>query len=245
MLQGLRCCEILETIQKYSILVWNVECWSLNRHHPQLKSRDVVMVVEYEFKSQPCTTIHYTYNETLEGLRCCELPESVQTHAILAWKVDKGQANFCPTGDWETRCGYLFRAHTAISSPPYPTIHYTYNEKLEGLTCCEIFEWIQTYTILVWNVGASYRNCHHPLLKGSGVVMVIHDEPKSEPCLTIHYTYNERLDGLSWYEMADSVCTHSNLMWNVGALYPNFTTLDSKVGVWWWLWGMNSNLNHV
>ena len=62
----------------------------MNRQHiPQLKSRGVVMVVEYEFKSQPFTTIHYTYNETLEGLRCCELPESVQTHAILC--VESGQ----------------------------------------------------------------------------------------------------------------------------------------------------------
>ena len=49
------------------------------------------MVVEYEFKSQPCTTIYYTYNQTLEGLRCCELPEPVQTHAILCLCVESGQ----------------------------------------------------------------------------------------------------------------------------------------------------------
>ena len=54
-----------------------------------------------------------------------------------------------------------------------PTIHYTYNEKLEGLRCCEIFESIQTYTILVWHVGASYRNCHHPWLKNRGVPLVV------------------------------------------------------------------------
>ena len=61
-----------------------IEQFDPSKHgHPQLKSRGAVMVVDDEFKSQPCKTIHYTYNETLEGLRCCELPELVQTHSIL------------------------------------------------------------------------------------------------------------------------------------------------------------------
>ena len=72
----------------------------------------VVMVVDDEFKSQPCTciTIYYTYNETLKGLRCYELPKLLQTHSILVWNVDKGQADFDPTNDWETCCGHHFRA---------------------------------------------------------------------------------------------------------------------------------------
>ena len=41
------------------------------------------MVVGDELKSQPYITIHYTYNEALEGVGCCELPKSVQTHSIL------------------------------------------------------------------------------------------------------------------------------------------------------------------
>ena len=89
-LGGLRCCEILESIQTYSILVWNVGYLSRNHHHPWLKNRGVALVVDDEFKSQPCKTIHYTHSERMEGLRCCELPKSVQTHSILVWKVDKG-----------------------------------------------------------------------------------------------------------------------------------------------------------
>ena len=99
-LEGLRCCEILESNQSYSILVRNVGYWSRNRHHhPRLKSQDVVVVAHDEFQSQPCKTIDYTYGERMERLRCCELPKSVQTHTILVWKVDKGQARFVPTHD--------------------------------------------------------------------------------------------------------------------------------------------------
>ena len=41
------------------------------------------MVMDDEPKSQPCKTIHYTYNQALEGLGCCELPQPVQNHTIL------------------------------------------------------------------------------------------------------------------------------------------------------------------
>eukprot|EP00956_Cyclotella_meneghiniana_P015835 scaffold24597_cov62-Cyclotella_meneghiniana.AAC.3 len=38
------------------------------------KLESVALVVNDEFKSQPCKTNHYTYGgEILEGLRCCEL----------------------------------------------------------------------------------------------------------------------------------------------------------------------------
>ena len=115
-LEGLRCYENLESIHKHTILVWNVRHWSRICPHPRLKSRHVVTVVDNKFKSQPCKTIHYTYNETLKGLRCCELPISVQTHSILVWKVGMGQANFDPTRDWKPCCGDHFRPHTAIST---------------------------------------------------------------------------------------------------------------------------------
>ena len=49
--------------------------------------------------------------------------------------------------------------HT-YQSQPYPTIHYTYNEKLERLTCCQLLESIQTYSIMVWNVGYWSPNRH-------------------------------------------------------------------------------------
>eukprot|EP00956_Cyclotella_meneghiniana_P010845 scaffold15182_cov36-Cyclotella_meneghiniana.AAC.1 len=63
--------------------------WSRNRHHPQLKSQGVVLVVDDEFKSQPCKTIQFTYGERMEGLGCCESPKSVQTHSVLMQKVEK------------------------------------------------------------------------------------------------------------------------------------------------------------
>ena len=117
MLEGLRCCEIVESIQTYSILVLNIGFYWSQNCHPGLKSRGVVMVVDKnEFKSQPCTTIHDTYNEQLERLRCCELPKSVQTHTILVWKVDKGQIRFVPTHDPKTCCGDHFRAHIPTSA---------------------------------------------------------------------------------------------------------------------------------
>eukprot|EP00956_Cyclotella_meneghiniana_P006117 scaffold7974_cov113-Cyclotella_meneghiniana.AAC.2 len=62
----------------HSILVWEVGTpASHNFHHPRLKCQGVVMVVEDEFQSQLCTTIYYTNGQRLEGLRCCELLESV------------------------------------------------------------------------------------------------------------------------------------------------------------------------
>ena len=116
MLEGLRCCDILESIQTYAILVWKVGYRGQSCCHPRLKSRCVIMVVGDEFKSQPCKTIHYTHNETLEGLSWCELLESVQTHSILMWKVEEGQARFVPTRDWKTCCDDHFRAHIPIST---------------------------------------------------------------------------------------------------------------------------------
>ena len=47
------------------------------------------MVIDDALQSEPCLTIHYTYNEILEGLRCCELSESLQTYSILIQKAVK------------------------------------------------------------------------------------------------------------------------------------------------------------
>ena len=111
------------------------------------------MVVDDEFKSQACKTIHYTHNETLAVLRCCELPKSVWTHSILVWKVCKTQVNFDPTHDWKTHCGDHFRPHAAISTI-YPTIHYLYFKLDVGRVGMLWYSWTNhTYTILVWNVG--------------------------------------------------------------------------------------------
>ena len=76
------------------------------------------MVVGGEFQSQPYLTIQHTNGERLEGLRCCELPESesFSTHSIWVGEVGLGQAKFLPTHDQKTGCGTHFRAHTPIST---------------------------------------------------------------------------------------------------------------------------------
>ena len=83
-------------------------------------------------------------------------------------------------------------------SQPCLTIHHTNEERLEGLRCCEMSESVCTRSMLVWNIGAWYRNFHHLWLKSRGVVMVIHDEFQSPPSPIIHYTYNDILEGLGW-----------------------------------------------
>ena len=46
------------------------------------------MVIHDGFKSQPCSIILYTYNDRLEGLRCCAIPESIQKYSmLLEWNV--------------------------------------------------------------------------------------------------------------------------------------------------------------
>ena len=48
----------------------------------------VVIILETTTQSQSPPTIHYTNNDRYEGLRCCEMAESIQKHSILVWKVE-------------------------------------------------------------------------------------------------------------------------------------------------------------
>ena len=74
------------------------------------------MVLEDEFQSPPSPTIHDTYNETLEGLGCCEMAESVSTHTIWVRKVSIGQPKFVPSQSSKIGCGDHFSAHMPIST---------------------------------------------------------------------------------------------------------------------------------
>ena len=49
-------------------------------------------------------------------------------------------------------------------------------------------------------MGLFYHNCHHPLIKCRGVVLVVRDEFQSQHCLIIHYTSGERLEGFTCCE---------------------------------------------
>ena len=62
--------------------------------------------------------------------------------------------------------------------------------------------------------------------------MVVDNEFKSQPCLTIYYTYGETLEGLSWCELPDLVPAHSILVCIVGARTKIFTMFNRKGGLW-------------
>ena len=111
------------------------------------------MVMHDEFKYQTCSTIHYTYNEMMEGSSWCELPESVQSHTIRVWSVGVCQAKSVPTHD--SKLGFGDHLEPMYQSQPCITIHHTIDETLEGLSWCKDLESIQTCTILVWKVGYS------------------------------------------------------------------------------------------
>ena len=121
--------------------------WSQNCHHPLLKSQGLALDVDDEFKSQPCKTIHHTYGDRIEELRCCELPKSVQTHSIMVEKGARANPTLTPPVT-ETHVVVTIIEHI-YQSQPSPTIQYTYDETLEGLRCCDIHKSIKTYSILV------------------------------------------------------------------------------------------------
>ena len=119
------------------------EASSWNWYHPWLKSQGVLMVLHDEFKYQPCPTIHYTYNEMMEGSSWCELPESVQSHTILVWSVGVcHKPNLYPsmTQNWVV----VTILEPMYKSQPCITIHHTIDETLEGLSWCKDLESIQT-----------------------------------------------------------------------------------------------------
>ena len=129
----------------------------------------------------------------MEGLRCCELPKSVQTHSILVWKVDKGYKPFLTPPVTEKHIVVTI-SELIYQSQPSPTIHYTNNETLEGLRCGQFLESIRIHSILVWNIEYWRQNRHHPWIKNRAAALVVDDEFKSQPCKTIYYTHDQRME---------------------------------------------------
>ena len=58
-------------------------------------------------------------------------------------------ADFNPNHDTKTLVVTILEP--IYQSQHSPTIHYIHNETLEGSSCCEFLESIQTYSILMWN----------------------------------------------------------------------------------------------
>ena len=176
-----------------------------------LKSQGAVMSIHNEFQSQPCMTIHYTYNETLEGSSCCEMLESIQTCLILVWKVGVDLATFVPTHDSKTVCGDHIRQSIPFSTLPNHSLYLWWDiERVKLLSIA----WISTKTL---DLGVISRGVELKLsppiwLKSQGAVMSIHNEFQSQPCLTLmilmmrHWKGQAVVNCLNWYKHTWSWC---------------------------------------
>ena len=118
------------------------------------------MVMGDEFQSSLSLTIQHTNGERLEGLRCCELPESVSTHSIWVRKVSLGQAKFVPTHDQKTGCGGHFRAHPPISTSSNQSLYLWWEI---GRVKLIWNGWISLYThnLGVKRIRTPSQNFHH------------------------------------------------------------------------------------
>ena len=106
------------------------------------------MVMNDELKSQPYITIHCTYGDRMKGLRYCELPKSVQTN-YHSWCEKWTRAKPTLTPPAPQKHVVVTIIEPIYQPQPSPTIHHTYNEKLEMRRCYEILQSIQTCSILV------------------------------------------------------------------------------------------------
>ena len=153
-MEGSRFSELLRPVQTHWILLLNVSSFYLICLHPRPKSQVVVMVILDEFKSQLYMTIHYTYNDTLEGLGCYELSGAVQchstsvsnaSHTILVWWVGSSTENH-PQLQPKSQLVVPIMDNE-FQSQPYMTIHYAYHETRFAAVNRVI--WIPSHTILV------------------------------------------------------------------------------------------------
>ena len=197
----------------------------------------VVMTnLDSRFQSDSSLTIYYTYDATLEGSNCCQLLEPFQMHLILVQKV----------GVWNRNCHHLWLKSWGVAmvipnefqSWPCLTIYHTYNDTLEVSSCCRMPESIQTHLISVdkwWYVSIakfvptrdSETSC----------------DDQFRPQIPIWLLSNHLL--YQWWDtgrvkVLSIAGTNPNAL-DLGAKTKTVTTRDSKVGVWGWLYQMNSN----
>ena len=180
------------------------------------------MVAEDEFQSQPCLTTEHTNGLRLGGLSWCECPDSVQRNSIWVRKVGMGRAKFVPAHDKKIGCSDHITDQIPISILFNHLLYYSWK-----IGSVELI-WNGCIVLYTLNVDVNSKGPEAEILTTHEskvelpVVMVVEDEFQSQPCLTICYTVHERLDVSSWYEMAESVCTHSILMWIVRDQEPKF-----------------------
>ena len=83
---------------------------------PVTEKHVVVTILEPTQQSPPSPTIHYTFKEKLEGLRCCENLESIQKHTILVWKVGYCEPNLFPPTTQKPGCSDCYTCWIQIST---------------------------------------------------------------------------------------------------------------------------------
>ena len=99
----MRCCKGQATvkclIQSKHTWSWCQKwVWFQSNWTPLMTQKQVVVtIVDTEFKSQPCPTIHHTFNESLEGSSCWERLDSTQTLSNLVWIVGVWNQNYPQT----------------------------------------------------------------------------------------------------------------------------------------------------
>ena len=84
-----------------------------------------------------------------------------------------------------------------FQSQPCMTIYYTYIETLEGWSCGEVLEPVQTHLILVQKWVSIWPHLSPLMTQRQVMVTIIDNQLQSQPCQTIHYTYDETLEGSS------------------------------------------------
>ena len=148
------------------------------------------------------------------AVKCLNQPKPLN-HSIFVWKWNTGRRPTIISSQPppKTRCGDRFRAHNPISTSP--TIHYTNNDRLEGLRCHE--------------VPNSTQNIFHLGVKGRGLL------PKLSPPATHKPGCG---DGHVWRIPISTLHKHSSyLQWYigmVGMLWNAWISQSHSILVWKW-----------
>ena len=160
-------------------------------------------------------------------------------HTQSWYKVWGTGTKFVPT-IWLKSQGEMMVIYNEFQSWPCPTVYHTYNETLEGSSCCKINESGQTHSILVWQVRMGQAKfvptCDSKTGCGDHLRHLI---PIS--ALSNHSLY--QWWDIGWVKLLSIAWSNLNTL-NLGTKYedvePNLSLpYDSKVRVKWWLYICN------
>ena len=81
-----------------------------------------------------------------------------------------------------------------IQFQPCLTIHYTHDETLEWLSCCQMGAGSHNTHKLGVQIENFYQKYPNPSLKSQLVESIVDNDIQFQRCLTIHYTHDETLE---------------------------------------------------